>query len=459
MKVYSKQSSLAVYSFALLLLLPAVFSVFVDKELFRETQRRDLAKSPNISQLASTPSRYFHSLSDWLSDRTGGVLLSKNIMARTQYYVFNDPPSKEFVLGENGEFFLHTFNVQQPFLVPRICFRKRQEQMYEFVTQNLRHIQSKLAERSVEVRTLVIPSKFSIYGESLGRGVPVQIKEACVKTGISGSAFEKVNDLKDLNILYPIDIFRANKNNPNFYPIGNFHWHGESVHLAIKEWVATFSKGALSSLDGSYTVEPIENDVGHLVNFKRQFSGKVYDYSDHGVTYPPSPARGMPSIKLIEDKWGYSKEEDPVFNKGRIFPVNLAGIDGFKHQMAIYIKRKLAGRFHGYFHHGMSHSISPYAGGTNINTAEGRLGYSEAKNPVFDERVLLLTNSFGVEGFKHLSAVYSELMWINMNILSDQDFDKVMNEYIDVYQPDAVMILTHNVAIRRRVKRISEALK
>lgn len=371
------------------MLLPAFYSfLFLHEDKIREVQRRDLTQMAKISSLMLEPRIYFQTLSSWLSERAGGVTTSKRLLSKTQYYVFNDPPGNTFNIGNNGELYLHTFNPDEPFSAASVCFPKLQERVYSNTVNTVRQIKSLLTRRAIDVSVIIIPSKFVVYGDNLGKGTPTNVRKACL-TYSQNPLFKQINMLTDVKVVYPYDEYVVKKDDPFFYPIGSFHWAGESVHTAIQSYVERFQSQQLTILDGSYTVHNIEHDMEHLVGFKRTFPGRVYDYSSHKVTYRST------------------------------LPGNLGQ----------RLAKKVARAF------------------------------TTSENPVFDKRALLLTNSFGNQGHKHLSAVYRELVWININHIKQNELEYILKEYTDTYRPQELVILTHDRAIVNRASRILEALQ
>lgn len=374
---------------ALLLFVPGILGLQSDPERRSEIERRELAAAPQISLLWREPKTYFGNLSLYLSDRTGGVIEAKSVLAKSQFYLFRDSPSENLHLGKGGEVFVHTFNPERPYAAASLCYPVAQEGRYSAISTSQFNIQSELQRQGIELQTLIVPSKITLYGDQFGYGAPLAVRNACRLVAQNGPGETALNELKDVFIVYPFDEFFALRDDPNFYPKGNFHWSGASIHEAVKAWLDRLPEKSEVALDDTYSNETLPNDIEQLVGFGRTYEGRVYDYFEHGIVFSRDLPVPSPEIPIAHWRWSFSTSENPVFQK----------------------------------------------------------------------RVLLLSNSFGIEGHLHFASLYKELFWININDITMDGRAYLIQEYTQVYKPDIVILMFHDVAASREISLISEALE
>ena len=84
--------------------------------------------------------------------------------------------------------------------------------------------------------------------------------------------------------------------------------------------------------------------------------------------------------------------------------------------------------------------------------------HAMTENPVFDRRIVLFSNSFGNEAHRHIAPLYREMVWLNTNHLSEDDWAWLLEEWVPAFAPDSVIFLYHDVAVSRYLSLIRGAL-
>jgi hypothetical protein len=90
--------------------------------------------------------------------------------------------------------------------------------------------------------------------------------------------------------------------------------------------------------------------------------------------------------------------------------------------------------------------------------ARHRAQHYVTDNPVFDRRVLVISNSFGIEGHLHLAPIYREMVWVNINGMNAAGQRALLDEWAVQYAPDTIIVLLDDVAALR-TGQLVEALR
>ena len=370
---------------AVFISLPILFSGFVDDQKRANIERRQLAEAPEISELLSDPRKWFSSATNYLNDQAAGVILSSRIMAWTKNYVFKDSPTQLMHRTKDGFLILHTFNPERPFQAASICYSRFMERQVSQLKNDVQAIATGLGEKGIDARFFIAPSSFALYSDRFSRAAQTAPARACRRL-IDKNTLMTITDL-DVVVHYPFQEFVNRRQDPSFYPAGNFHWQGESVHEGIMSWVEKQPESPLTDVDERYDLQRVKMDVASIVGFERYIDGKVYGY-----------------------------------NKHQSAPIDLP----------VPIKKNILRR------------QNPKAYRTRV--------------PVFDKRVLILSNSFGIEGHLHLSPLYRDSVWMNINGLSKDELTYILFDWSLEYAPDQVIFLFHDYAAAGRIHNIARAL-
>ena len=101
--------------------------------------------------------------------------------------------------------------------------------------------------------------------------------------------------------MYPFEDFLQLKDQGNFYPKENFHWHGRSAHVAARQWAAKSGISLPDSYSEQWKEIDQRADTSDLLGFDLEFRRGVPDYPGFGVSEERGATSGM--SKYFMGKW------------------------------------------------------------------------------------------------------------------------------------------------------------
>ena len=164
------------------------------------------------------------------------------------------------------------------------------------------------------------------------------------------------------------------------------------------------------------------------------------------------------SVHTAVEDWIARQPETPLTEFDGSYTVEMLPDDLSRN---IGFERPYPGRVYDYDAHGVSENFQLPGESSDalIDARRQKPVYTTAENPLYDRRVLLLTNSYGIEGHVHLAPLYREMVWINTNGIPRREMRALLEEWMPEYDPDLVILLFHDVAARRRIPLIYSAVE
>ncbi|WOJ95192.1 hypothetical protein R0135_08460 [Congregibacter variabilis] len=288
--VFAGHTRLMIVCVALAFLLPAVAGFFTNHKARQSWEKRELAVLPNVIE-AKSSKHFFTDLEAFIDDHIGFATPLNKIYRQLQFYVFSDSPIANVDVGDDGFVFFNAHSATRPYAaIKKICrpstphIKKTERAMAAFA--------SAVREYGASISYAIVPSKPLLYPQELPATVPAPHRKACLALDPLQSAAGQLRERasgKDYAVHFPVEELLSMRNEPAFYPPGNFHSASKINHV--------FAAGLLRSLDidpgTAYSkgarLQMINADM-RVMGFVRSVQAWTYPYADFRV----SVNRGKP---------------------------------------------------------------------------------------------------------------------------------------------------------------------
>ncbi|MFT4767884.1 MAG: hypothetical protein ACI8RN_001014 [Glaciecola sp.] len=287
---FGGRARLIIVCVAFTFLLPALAGFFTNHQARQNWEKRELASLPNVMQAQSSKD-FFKGLEGFIDDHIGFATPLNRIYRQFQFYVFNDSPIANVDVGDDGFVFFNAHSATRPYAaIKKLCkpsaphVKKTERAMASFAAV--------VRGYGATISYAIVPSKPLLYPENLPATVPAPHRKACMSLDPMDSAagqLRKGSSGKNYRVHFPVEKLLSMRDQPAFYPPGNFHSASMINHefaggllqsLGIDPGAA-YSKGAKLSV--------ISADMRAL-GFVRRVQAWTYPYADYRV----SVKRGEP---------------------------------------------------------------------------------------------------------------------------------------------------------------------
>ncbi len=234
----TRPASIALFLIAILLSLPVLLMPAPDR--LEAAQKRAVASLPSAEMFAVSPRQYFSSLIDYFEDNNWLALHAANVRQKA-FMAIGGTGTDQVV--RDGEFYFITRHGPQfePFSAINGSCRSGDAAANHVsnLIESYTYIRSVLETKDIALRVLVVPSKPVLYPERLKGLVPSSIAASCREAFNGGGAARALaqafpTEYDNVGVSYPLEIFKAERNNPHFYPPSNFHVRGKSAFMAAQ---------------------------------------------------------------------------------------------------------------------------------------------------------------------------------------------------------------------------------
>ena len=268
--------------------LPAVVGLMVnDAEALQHLENRRMASPPALSLLGESSKRYIEALDNYLKDHAGWRHTANQLYRKLRYYVLRDPPMENITIGRDGFVFMNSHREDKPnFVFQLLCEQQVQPeaQLVEAMDRTFASVSGYYSARGYEVTIAAAPTNVALYADKLPRTVEKQYRDACLAYPSSDyllAQLERQGRVGDrYRLYYPLELFRAHRDEPYFYPREKWHWTGRSAYLFARD-LLRFS-GVLDRLivDDPAAVGKVGDDLVMFFGFSRQVQALVYPYAN-----------------------------------------------------------------------------------------------------------------------------------------------------------------------------------
>jgi hypothetical protein len=298
-------ASVLLLMMAVLLGIPALFGPFADHAARVQWERRPLAEFPGLLQQDGAEQPFFSQLNAFLNDHTGFVLEFNRAYRRWVYYGFGDDPQPTITAGLDGFVFIHTPDSRLPYQAfNNTCIRPADASQITETLAKWKGLLDHYTSQGYRTGLIVAPSKRTLYPEKLPASVPQKYRDACAsfaqQPNIPGELL-KAGELEGRAIVYPFEDFLQLKDQGNFYPKENFHWHGRSAHVAARQWAVKLHISLPDSYSEHWKEIDQRADTSDLLGFDLKVRHVVPDYSSFGVSEERGATSGMG--KYFKGRW------------------------------------------------------------------------------------------------------------------------------------------------------------
>lgn len=373
---------------AVALLAPVVVGVTaLDEAKRRKALNRPLTKPPAVETLLTDPAGALGQTTDYLADRTGGVVSAGRLLARTRYHLLQDPGAQ--VLARDGNMvFLLNHNANRPNemnAVRRACrVLNPGNKWVDRLIGRIRTVRKGLDAPGRRFGLLAMVSKPVLYHGRLPAKVPRGLRERCRRSRDDLTWANLVRDAlarEGVPFVYPMAELMAARGERSFYPAGNFHSDGAASHVAAFALLNAMEPEAF--VPGSLGYKEVERraDLGTFLPFERY----------HIIHEPLYGAR-----RALHDR-----------------PTQKAMIARYP-----ALAQTLAYR-----------------------TRPG-------KGPRLGRRALVIGNSFGRWITRHLAVAFDETFYINTNGITRAGARQLFTTIVPEYDPDTILFVYHDAGLK-----------
>ncbi|MFK8041444.1 hypothetical protein, partial [Congregibacter sp.] len=280
---FGSRTRLAIAAVALVFLLPAVAGFFTDHKARQNWEKRELAAFPDVRQ-AESAKTFFPELESFVNDHIGFAMSLNKTYRMLQFYLFGDSPVANVDVGEDGFVFFNAHSAARPHAALRKSCIARMPQV-KSVELAMEQFGSSVRRRGASISYALVPSKPLLYPDRLPRTVPAPVRRACTSLDpmlSTAGLLKSRSEGKDYLIHFPVEELLELRDEPAFYPPGNFHSASMINHV--------FAKGLLRSLGiepgDSYSKGARLGEIGadmRVMGFTRRVEAWRYPYADYGV--------------------------------------------------------------------------------------------------------------------------------------------------------------------------------
>src|ERR1700712_2700570 len=205
-----------------------------DQAELAEFHNHALAPWPSFQLLSVDPVGFFRASRTWLSEHIFPVQLATHVQKTVLVYWLNEAPESRVSLGKDGHVFLNGASNQALYqLFVSGCIDAHSDGAARSLEVALHYWFNLAKQRSWTPDFVVIPTAASLYADKLPSSTPPNLRLACLERMAGRSALLSVRPPEQslAHFVYPLREMLAAKHDPGFYPKGNWHPAGKSLHV------------------------------------------------------------------------------------------------------------------------------------------------------------------------------------------------------------------------------------
>lgn len=316
-----------------LLSLPALIGLGGgDSAFLQNLENRRMSPLPPLSLLRENPPQYIEALDNFLKDRVGFRRQANALYRKMRFYLLKDPPAPNISIGRDGFVFMNSHRVEEPNIVFDLLCLQQTTPKKELVTEMDRTfaaVSNYYSSRGFPVTIALAPTNVAVYPDKLPPMVERKYRDACRAYPQSDHLIGQLQHLgrEDgrYDLYYPLELFRAHRDEPYFYPKETWHWSGRSAFLFARDLLRHSGVVDRLIIDDPAKPGQIGDDLGMFFGFGRTIHALTYPYANFR-TKRDQPAWIRELCKQGKALWRY-QTENALSNKRGLLLSNSFGIE------------------------------------------------------------------------------------------------------------------------------------
>lgn len=273
----------AMFAVSLLLISPVLTGLMSDHENRSEREKRILASFPSIAKSVSV-SGYFQAMAAFIDDHIGFVGPVNETYRKAQFYLFRDSPVANVDIGRDGFVFLNSHFPDKPYNRYRLNCEPDPATVRTTIF-TLERLERAAMAAGLELTIALLPSKVLLYPERLPHTVPMHLRRACralAPEDTLPALVEQGLKRSRSSFFFPFEELARHKDEPDFYPPGNFHANSQASHLFAQRMLEWMGNDPGPAFDRGGKTTAITADLD-MLGFRREITAWTYPYESFGV--------------------------------------------------------------------------------------------------------------------------------------------------------------------------------
>jgi hypothetical protein len=215
-----------------LLLLPVVTIPLQDRRSLEQFHNRSLSAWPRVADFIPDPVKYLTQARLWLGDRVYPIIPVSHFYKELLFYVLATPPEHRVIIGTDGYIFLNgTDDDHLNNILESVCVDTANRKIADAFARSLGSLASYSAEQALPIDVIIVPTLETLYGDRLPSSVPGKYRSACAERAQGKSLLAGIHAPPPVHYVFPFSPMHAARNDPAFFPKGN--WHPDGLSLKI----------------------------------------------------------------------------------------------------------------------------------------------------------------------------------------------------------------------------------
>ncbi|EAQ97355.1 hypothetical protein [Congregibacter litoralis] len=288
---FGARARLAIAAVALVFLLPSLGGFFADHQARQNWEKRELADFPDVKG-AESAKAFFTGLEAFIDDHVGFAMSLNKFYRMLQFYLFKDSPIANVDIGDDGFVFFNAHSATRPYAALRKLCLPKMPQVRASETA-MEGFAATVRRYGANTSYAIVPSKPLLYPDELPRTVPAPVRRACLSLDPLDSVGGQLRTRsagKGYRVHFPIEALLALRDQPAFYPPGNFHSASMINHEFAGRLLRTLGIEPGDAYGQGASLGVISADMRSM-GFTRRVEAWIYPYASYGVRV----ARGEPA--------------------------------------------------------------------------------------------------------------------------------------------------------------------
>ncbi len=276
---------------AVALLLPLAGLPFQSREALEQFHNRTLAGWPGGGLLRRDPALYFRRGNAWFADRAYPLIAATRLSKSFLYAAFHVTPQANVSVSRDGFAFLAGGDVTHPYsFLVNTCLSEPDAglRLQSAIDDIGRYARAK----HYAIDVVLVPTIPTLYGDRLPRSIPAGYRAACAARVSGNSPLSGIHSVEGTRYVYPRTEMLARRNDPAFFPIGDYHPTGLSVQVVRTAYFNAIGAEAKVSEDVAPTWGPAEvlQDLGVDVDVPQYDISSASLEADDAASHTMEPA-------------------------------------------------------------------------------------------------------------------------------------------------------------------------
>ena len=316
-----------------LLSLPAAIGLLGrDIALLQNLENRRMSPLPPLSLFRESPPQYIEALDSFLKDRVGFRRDANALYRKMRFYLLKDPPAPNISIGRDGFVFMNSHKVNEPNIIfDLLCLQQTEPkpQLVADMDRTFADLSRYYRGRGFPVTIALAPTNVAVYPDKLPAKVERKYRDSCRAYPTADHLISRLQRLgrehDRYRLYYPLELFRAHRDEPYFYPKETWHWSGRSAFLFARDLLRASGVVDRLLLDEPTEVDQIGHDLGMFFGFGRTVRARTYPYAGFR-TERDQPDWILELCKQGKALWRY-RTENALSDKRGLLISNSFGIE------------------------------------------------------------------------------------------------------------------------------------